>query len=370
MIVLKFDASRPTDPRLVCGWEAERQVAHDLGRAFADAPDVLVFHGLRFRAPRSASENDHAQIDHLLLHRHGMLLIESKGTGGGKGEFHIDESDQWTRCPTTGRRYNMESPVVQAKKQAESLRILMQAADPPLLDKVAGVLQERFGHFPILPLVAIANTARVSGPGARAHEGTVMKTEKVVERVREEIQSHRRASGVIGMFREKRADHGLYNLSDAARQRIADYLRQVHRPLSVPSPPAPPSTAAQPQAVPSPRVDPPPHLSPERTYRPAPAATAPVAATATVPRTTAPATIPGIAGHVCRHCGSAAVAEVRWGKRAYYAVCGVCEKGTDLDTTCTVCATRARIRKAGPKFYRECLPPEGCGATALVWAGG
>ncbi|MDP1660678.1 MAG: nuclease-related domain-containing protein, partial [Phycisphaerales bacterium] len=64
MIVKAFTAPEPNDPRLHAGWEAEKDLAHFLNRAFEPVPDVLLFHGLRF--PIESLPGDAAQIDHLV----------------------------------------------------------------------------------------------------------------------------------------------------------------------------------------------------------------------------------------------------------------------------------------------------------------
>lgn len=340
---LKFVAPRTADPNHVRGTKAEEQVVHDLGRAFDDVPDIFLFHGLRFEAPRSAWEDDHAQIDHLILHRSGMVLIETKSTGDGTGEFHIDERGQWTRrSGGGGRGFNFESPITQANKQVDALRLHLGRADPPLLDKTAGVLQQKFNNFPILPLIAIANTAKVTGRGARKHDGVVMKTDQLVDRIREEIDSHRRASGLLSLLRDNAPDRGIYTLSDAAQQRICAYLLKHHRPTTVSVPPSPPlPPAPRPPASPPPAPPTPPAASaPPRTSRPEPL--------------------------TCRHCRSINVQPVY--RKDYCLLCDECARYTPLDRTCTRCGKEATIRKRGPEFFRACDKAGGCGAEVVFHA--
>lgn len=346
MIALPFDRTlldRSADAARARGLAAEEQLAHFLGRAFSESPDILVFHGLRFPAPRSASEDDHPQIDHLVLHRHGMVLIESKATGDDRGVFHVDSHDQWVRCPggDTRRGFNMNSPLEQARRQAEALRVMLQRADPPLLDKIGGVLQAGFACFPVLTIVAIANNARIEGPGVKAHEGRVMKAEKVVERIRAEVDWHGRRTGVLGLIRGAldtsellSTDRGLFNLSDTARTRIKDYLLKVHAPL--------PSALAATVAVPTPR--------PAPAQLPRPTDVRPEALT-------------------CRHCRSINVQPVY--RKDYCLLCEECGKYTPLSRTCTNCGNpNATIHKRGGEFYRACdVTKRGCGAEVVFWAG-
>jgi hypothetical protein len=53
---------------------AEKQMAFYLKRAFRDDSEAWVFNDLRYQA----DDDDAAQIDHLVLHRSGFILVESK----------------------------------------------------------------------------------------------------------------------------------------------------------------------------------------------------------------------------------------------------------------------------------------------------
>ncbi|HYE62946.1 MAG TPA: nuclease-related domain-containing protein [Phycisphaerales bacterium] len=373
MIPLPFDPSRPADANAARGHAAEQQLAHDLGRAFADAPDIHIYHGLRFPAPRTSSDNDHTQIDHLIVHRHGMVIVESKATGSDYGVLHVDRHDQWTRCPggNTRRGINMPSPIEQAKRQAESLRLLLQNAEPPLLDKMLGMLQQGFKHFPIVTLVALANNARVEGPGAKAHEGTVMKAEKVVERVRQEVESHSRRAGVLGALRSALAnedlndDRGIYNLSDAALARIKYHLLKVHTPPHRISPDEADELNSADKEAARPRGVRPGIVEPAAAFLPG------GRETVTAPRQATPQREHRPEALTCRHCRSINVQPVY--RRDYCLLCDECGKYTPLSRVCTQCGNpHATIHKRGGEFYRACPPYSeaakgGCGAEVVFW---
>jgi hypothetical protein len=391
MIVLPFDPTPRGDANQARGHAAERQLAHDLGRAFADADlDIQLYHGLRFPAPRSAWESDHTQIDHLIVHRYGMVIVESKTTGGyDRGVFYVDQHDQWERRPEgpRGPRYNMPSPVEQARRQAESLRVLLQNSPEPLLDKVAGLLQQKFTrYFPIVTLVAIANNTRLDGPGAEQHAGTVMKAEKIVGRIREEIESHARHVGLVGFvrgaFTDPHSERGLFNLSDAALGRIKDYLLKMHTPAPAATPaPSKPAMRTTNVAVPAE------HASEARLrmdrrarfvggvhdFGSSPAEAAAVETEArTAPRS------PQAAGReapavrtealTCRHCRSINV-QPTYAKYGYCLKCDECNGFTPLSRTCTQCGNpNATIHKRGNEFYRACAAEKGgCGAEVVFW---
>lgn len=76
MICKERDASQQTDNDIFsqAGAKAEEQMAFYLRREFGSDPEVWVFNDLRFET----ESGDAAQIDHLVLHRSGFILVESK----------------------------------------------------------------------------------------------------------------------------------------------------------------------------------------------------------------------------------------------------------------------------------------------------
>ncbi|MFD1732160.1 nuclease-related domain-containing protein [Deinococcus malanensis] len=58
-------------------------------RAYGSDPDVHVFHNLRFERGQEA-----AQIDHLVLHRSGAIIVESKSVTSA---VRINEREEWAR---------------------------------------------------------------------------------------------------------------------------------------------------------------------------------------------------------------------------------------------------------------------------------
>lgn len=73
MIIKELEHANGGNARVVAGRAAEEQMAHYLRRAFAGDPDILVINGLRLE-----TEDDAAQIDHLIIHPYGLIIIESK----------------------------------------------------------------------------------------------------------------------------------------------------------------------------------------------------------------------------------------------------------------------------------------------------
>lgn len=91
------------------GAAAEEQMAFYLRRYFEDRRDVWVLNDVRI-----SINGDFAQIDHLVVHTRGMVLIESKSVSGN---IRVTSEGQWIR-EYGGKRQGMQSPITQVELQA------------------------------------------------------------------------------------------------------------------------------------------------------------------------------------------------------------------------------------------------------------
>ena len=102
MIAKEPDNKSSHDRLLAAGLEAERQMHFYLNRAFGHHDEIMVFGDLRFPA-----EKDACQMDHLVMHRWGLIIIESKSVSG---EIEVNEHEEWTRR-YGGHAQGMPSPI-------------------------------------------------------------------------------------------------------------------------------------------------------------------------------------------------------------------------------------------------------------------
>jgi hypothetical protein len=309
MILKELDPFPPTaDPLQRAGRRAEERMAFYLRRAFADGRNnetFRVFNGLRLER-----DGDAAQIDHLVLHRYGVVLLESKSV---TTEILVNEHGEWSRR-FEGRERGMPSPILQAQRQARFLRLYLEAHAESLLGKVFGVLQARFGTMPIDVLVAISDEGIIKrAEGAAFPE--ICKADQAPDRVQSLFDRHRRDSSIFILDPRR----GAYILSREELDRLTAFLLEQHRPASgnetaevrEPAPPKPAEPAS-------------------------------------------PSAPPGDApGKTCRHCGRAALA-VEYGRYGYYLKCAECGGNTPITTVCAGCGGKERIRKAGKQFFAEC----------------
>jgi hypothetical protein len=358
------DVPTPADPRLAAGVAAERQMAFYLNRAMATDPDLLVLNDLRLiddLQPEPDGSPGVCQIDHLVLHRWGAFIIESKsvseevivssdGTGG----------DVWTRR-FRGRQEGMPSPIQQARRQAEFLREMLQRSRAAILGKLPtgtrtiaklllGSDQRGFRNMPIQIIVAISDrgrfeTRREWSPPTEPFRAFVTKADLVAEKVRTEFDYHRKQSGLV---RQQTDKYGMWYTNPEEVPVVAAFLLQNHVPRA--------SNPQLPSAAPS---------SPPRSV--ASAVSTETATPARTDRKTAPVAAP--IGPACKACLSPDLV-ANWGKFGYYWKCNACGTNTAMPTACSACGTEGqrgqvvRIRKDGPKYFRDC---ESCGISERIW---
>ena len=136
------------DPRQRAGAAAENQMAHYLHREFKDDPEVYILHSLRIEdsdQPEQDGSIGVCQIDHLVVHRWGMFIIESKSVTQEVQVGHDgSDGDEWSRVNGT-RKTGMPSPIQQARRQSEFLRAFLQRHRTELVGRMPLGQRDRQG---------------------------------------------------------------------------------------------------------------------------------------------------------------------------------------------------------------------------------
>jgi len=292
------------------GSHSEEQLAFYLRRSFVDEPDVLVVNDLRLMDDK----HDVAQVDHLILHRHGFVVIESKSVSTS---VKVNKLGEWSRM-WNGRYEGMPSPVQQAKRQIDFLRRVLIEYTEQLVGKMLGFVQKGFRNCPFEILVAVSDHATI----VRDIEiPEVVKADQVPERILEIIKRHNRASSLFNLspstLNWNNMD-GVYNFRDEEMQNIAKFLVEHHYPLKEEK-----RQAAKEQRTPVPETPPPVPQKPS----------------------------PGGLG-VCPKCGKQAV--IIWGGHNYFWKCPACEKNFPLKEYCPTCRQKMMLRKDKNRYFIYC----------------
>ena len=303
MIVKDLDPFSSSSKMHLAGRNAEEQMAFYLRRAFEGDKQVRVMNSVRLE-----SKGDAAQIDHLIFHRYGFILVESKSV---TGKVAVNDHGEWVRVYGP-KQTGMPSPILQAERQAAFLKRYLERHTESLLEKRLG-LQTTFTAMAVDCLVAISDQGIIQRP-KQLELPEVFKADQVAAQAGELIKGYHRANGLFSLSLNNTGRA----FSDAEMARITAFLRAHHRPLG-----AVEEVLAEPSAV-IPEVA---QESNVITLEPTP--------------------------YKCRHCQSEQLTII-YGKYGYYFNCASCEGNTPIKETCPGCRQKARVRKERERFFAEC----------------
>ena len=299
MIYKELDPFQSDDKFAKTGRAAEEQMAFYFKRFFANDPDILVLNGIRLEA-----DGDAAQVDHLVIHSHGISIVESKSV---HGKIQIKDDGQWIRWFGANQSKGMASPITQARLQEKFFRSVLGKASRK---------EALFETFPFDLYVAISDGGVILWPPSGPVRG-VCKADQVPDKIVESNRAKAKAPGALELSKEN-------------REKIAAFLSAVNKPLVRairPTAPAARTTEAVQASVVAPVVAP-------------------------LPVSALDAVVSNVKSPVCRHCGSTLL-ELRYA-HTYYFFCQKCEKNSSIKTLCPSCHEPAKLRKEKKKFFAEC----------------
>ncbi|MBD2122094.1 nuclease-related domain-containing protein [Trichocoleus sp. FACHB-262] len=336
MIVKELDAFVSQDKFAKAGRTAEEQMAFYLRRAFADDKKLHVLNGLRLE-----KDGDAAQIDHLLIHEHGMIIIESKSV---TTRIQVNEHGEWARG-FNGTLQGMPSPIQQAKRQSDFLRNYLEEHVESLLRKFLG-FQIHFTKMPIDILVAVSDSGIIDRSTSNPPE-KVCKADYAPDRIRNVLEKRRQANNLFNLTSKE----VIYSFSEASLERVLEFLLKHHRPLVQPVSEPPlaemPKLKTPQSAPPTQAATPMPKVRPSLEFKETPQPKKAVVAQAQ-PQS-------------CQHCHSSSLS-VEYGKYGYYLKCSECSGNNSIKAVCPACNAKAKIRKSGKQFFAECAS---CGTSTL-----
>lgn len=246
MIIKPYiDPKRSQDPRERAGAAAERQMAHYLHRKFQDDPAVFVLHQLRIEdtdQPEQDGSIGVCQIDHLLVHRWGFFLVESKSVSEAvEVRSDGDGGDEWSRTHR-GEQVGIPSPIRQAKRQAEFLRKLLQRHRMRLVGRfqfgfrtIARVLgygdRRGFRFAPMQLVIAVSDSGRILRPDGwtaprRPFRVFLKKADLVPDAIEQELETHR--TGANPLHVKPVGKYGIWSMEPEEVHRVAKFLARRH----------------------------------------------------------------------------------------------------------------------------------------------
>jgi len=304
------------------GYDAEKQMAYYLMRAFENDKLIHVINDLRLE-----KDGVVAQIDHLIIHRFGFLIIESKSV---TTEVSVNEHGEWVRY-FNNKPKGMPSPVNQAIRQADLLKQLLIENNKDIMRK--GIIgQASSGKLKYDVLVAISDNGIIKrGKNTKLDE--VLKADQITDKIQKTIENYERENKKL--FSLKMNMH----LSDESLTNISRFLYNSHKPLGnvsqchdpLQNPKKTVPEVLQPVAVTSEEIQKLPSLPKNQEH--------------------------------CSKCNSKNIT-IAYGKYGYYFKCLDCGGNTNLKLKCKDNSCKPRLRKIKHQFFKECAI---CGASELFF---
>ena len=200
MILKELDPFLGTTQDEIAHRIAQDRMAYHLRRFFGKSEEVDVLNYLRVNSDTAVT-----QVDHLLLHGYGMIVVERESL---TDRVQIKDDGQWIRWRGNDPA-EIRSPITRAYLRALSLKAF--------LDKY--VKQKGFfDSIELDVLVAVPDTDKIQWP-TMGFLPEVCRTDQVHERVNQRILQCRRTASTSGI------------LSASERRRLGEFLRSLHQPL-------------------------------------------------------------------------------------------------------------------------------------------
>lgn len=203
------------DPKVRAGEEAEKQMAFYLQRNFSKSKDIFLLNDLRI-----VHDNDVAQIDHLVISKFGLFIIESKSV---YGKISINKQNEWSRSYNNQtREFGMPSPVLQAEAQSKILREVLIDNKDKLLSKLLGVLQKGFKHCPINIYIAVSDNGIID---RKISIPELFKADQISNAIKEKLNYCKKISSTLSLS----MDTG-WSISAEETKTVAQFLLRQHQP--------------------------------------------------------------------------------------------------------------------------------------------
>ena len=201
MIFKEMDQLDWRDQSAVMHRTADEQMPYYLRRYFGDSAEVDVLNQLRV-----ISGGVVTQVDHLLLHPYGLVVVDSRSVSG---RLQVREDGRWI-CLHHHQPRVIHSPVTLAYTQALSLKafLVKKVRQKGFFDKVE-----------LDVLVAVPDTEAIEWPSAGALV-EVCNADEVPGQINQRVAQYRGMGVGPGL------------LIPEQRRRLAEFLCVKHKPLA------------------------------------------------------------------------------------------------------------------------------------------
>lgn len=321
MILKNKEALKETGERALAGYKQERDAAFFLRREFGNDAAINVINDISF-----SHDGEKAQIDHLIIHPYGFVIIESKSIFG---EITVNAEGEWSRS-YRGQWRGMPSPIRQAELQLKLLRDFLGNNVEKFLGKLLG-LQTRVGGRDWRILCAVSSAAilhRDEMP--KEISSQVVKTEFLGKKVR------MLCNPAGGAFFSGKAWFSVQEMADMSTFLLEHHLGEIREDVD----------GSQKIEV--------------RELN--------TSASEVVGKNLNQGNdqTDGVSGDLaCKKCGETKGLSGQNGRYGYFVRCGSCGTNTPMKMPCAACGTKSvRVSKAGPTYASTC---QDCGQSRVVF---
>lgn len=354
MIVKELDELVYEDRFSQAGYEAEKQLAYYLKHKFHADENILIINNLRFRWLDAYN-----QIDHLIIHEFGIIIVESKSVSS---KVKYNAREEWNRLWDNSWKA-MNNPVKQAERQGDAIKTLLRDNCEILLGKLFGIKQKGFRFMPVDCIVAISDSCdKIERPAGDPYADIVVKADLVTDRICLILETLKKRNSVFSKEYEP------WKMSLEETIRVKDFLLKQHEPFKK-NKPAPQQQVTKPQIeyssekpiekqiihekvaespvkyssdkpIDKPVIQKQPAKSPEHC--------APKKPTAQEEKI-----------HALLHCPKCkGDVTILWGNthKNYYWHCRSCGENTGINYKCPVCQHKLRVRKQAKEYFIYCEP--------------
>jgi len=313
MIIKNVDDKVSNDKFVKAGLHAEKQMGHYLDRAFAKSKDIFVLNDIRLQ-----NDTDTAQIDHLVIHSYGFVIIESKSVSS---KISVNNHGEWKRIYNNQEK-GMPSPIQQAKRQIAFLKdYLNQNCTNAFRDRMINkiISKPSFNNYKFDVLIAISDNGIIERDNIDLPE--VVKADTIPDTISNIIS--KRKLGSINIF-----SNDNYAFHEDTLKKLANLIADLHQPIS-----------QKKKKV---------NTDSKKTIE---------NQTALIPKTNSISD-----KYICSKCKSKNL-EVNYG-RNYYFRCLDCEHNIPIKHTCNTPNCKPKTRKSKLQFFKVC---EACSINELFW---
>jgi len=312
LILKKTDKKKVNGKFQQFGYDAEKQMAYYLMRAFENDKVIRVINDLRLE-----KDGVVAQIDHLIIHNFGFLIIESKSV---TTEVSVNEHGEWARY-FNNKPKGMPSPVNQAIRQADLLKQILMENNSDIMRKTI-IGKRSSGKLKYDVLVAISDSGIIKrGKNVKLNE--VLKADQITDKIQKTIKKYDRENNKLFSLKIN------MQLSDESLTKISSFLCKSHKPLGRGS--QSPNLKQYPEKI-APDVSKPVVITSEEVQK-----------------------IPELSKNQahCSKCNSQNIT-IAYGKYGYYFKCLDCDGNTGIKLECKDNSCKPRLRKNKLQFFKEC----------------